>query len=44
MPHPADNTAEAAIRRRIAQQGRVTFAGFMDAALYHPAGGYYTSA
>ena len=36
-------TPEAEIRRRIADCGPITFAEFMDAALYHPNGGYYTS-
>ena len=36
-------TAEAEIRRRIAAFGPITFAEFMEATLYHPDGGYYTS-
>ncbi len=36
-------TAEAEIRRRIAARGPVTFAEFMEIALYHPVGGYYTA-
>ena len=36
-------SAEAEIRRRIAARGPITFAEFMDVALYHPRGGYYTS-
>ena len=36
-------TAEAEIRRRIAERGPITFAEFMEVALYHPDGGYYTS-
>lgn len=36
-------TAEAEIRRRIAERGPITFAEFMEVALYHPGGGYYTS-
>ena len=36
-------TAELEIRRRIAGRGPITFAEFMDVALYHPDGGYYTS-
>ncbi len=35
-------TAEAEIRRRIAARGPVTFAEFMEIALYHPGVGYYT--
>lgn len=35
--------AERAIRRRIARHGPITFADYMDAALYGP-GGYYTRA
>ena len=35
--------AERAIRRRIARHGLITFADYMDAALYGP-GGYYTRA
>ena len=34
--------AESEIRARIARRGRITFAEFMDLALYHPTGGYYT--
>ena len=33
--------AEAEIRARISQRGRITFAEFMELALYHPTGGYY---
>ena len=36
-------TSEAEIRQRIAARGRITFAEFMDVALYHHAGGYYVS-
>ena len=36
--------AERQIRDRIAERGRVTFAEFMEAALYDPRGGYYTGA
>lgn len=36
-------SAEAEIRRRIANRGMIPFAEFMDLALYHPIGGYYTS-
>ena len=35
--------AEAEIRQRITAYGRITFAEFMEVALYHPSGGYYTS-
>ncbi len=35
--------AENAIRQRIRQQGSITFAEFMQTALYHPVDGYYTS-
>ena len=35
--------AEQAIRQRIKQAGRITFAEFMKVALYYPGGGYYTS-
>ena len=35
--------AEAEIRRRIAERGPITFAEFMEVALYHSGGGYYTS-
>ena len=34
---------EAEIRRRIAKRGPITFAEFMEVALYHPLYGYYTS-
>ena len=36
-------TPKAEIRRRIAVGGPITFAEFMEVALYHPSGGYYTS-
>ena len=36
--------AERELRARIAERGRVTFAEFMEAALYDPRGGYYTGA
>ena len=36
-------TAEAEIRRRIAERGRISFAEFMGVALYWPHGGYYSS-
>ena len=36
-------TAEAEIRRRIVERGPITFADFMEMALYHPGGGYYTA-
>jgi SAM-dependent MidA family methyltransferase len=36
-------TAETEIRARIGLRGRITFAEFMELALYHPTGGYYTS-
>lgn len=36
--------AEQAIRDRIRRQSKITFAEFMRLALYHPVGGYYTSA
>ena len=35
--------AERTIRRRIREQGRITFAEFMRTALYHPVDGYYSS-
>ena len=35
--------AEQEIRRRLSRQGRITFAEFMDLALYWPGGGYYTN-
>lgn len=35
--------AEQAIRSRIHQQDKITFAEFMQLALYHPTDGYYTS-
>jgi SAM-dependent MidA family methyltransferase len=34
--------AEAEVRRRIADRGRIPFAEFMEIALYHPSGGYYS--
>ena len=36
-----NNAAEEEIRARIDKWGRITFAEFMDLALYHPTGGYY---
>ena len=35
-------SAEAEIRQRITDYGGITFAEFMEVALYHPSGGYYT--
>ncbi len=35
--------AESEIRRRIAENGPITFGEFMEVALYWPRGGYYTS-
>ncbi len=35
-------TAESEIRRRIAVEGRISFAEFMEVALYWPKGGYYS--
>ncbi len=35
--------AEGEIRRRIAEQGRITFADFMEVALYWPVGGFYST-
>ena len=37
------NPAEDEVRDRIGSRGRITFAEFMELALYHPTGGYYTS-
>ncbi len=37
------NNAEDEIRRRLSDKGRLTFAEFMEVALYHPGDGYYTS-
>lgn len=37
------NKALGAIHNLIHERGRITFADFMEAALYHPDGGYYTS-
>ena len=34
-------TAEGEIRRRIEERGKITFAEFMEVALYWPEGGYY---
>ena len=36
------NTPESEIRERIDTRGRICFAEFMEVALYHPKGGYYT--
>ena len=38
----ATTAAEQAIRDRIRRQGKITFAEFMQLALYHPVDGYYT--
>ena len=35
--------AEGEIRRRIAEQGLITFAEFMEVALYWPVGGFYST-
>ena len=35
--------AEIEVRSRIAARGKIPFAEFMELALYHPGGGYYTS-
>ena len=35
-------SAESEIRRRIGERGKITFAEFMEVALYLPQGGYYT--
>ena len=35
--------AEGEIRRRIAEQGRITFADFMEVALYWPVGSFYST-
>ena len=37
------NNAEDEIRRRLSDKGRLTFAEFIEVALYYPGGGYYTS-
>ena len=39
---PGMSELELAIRQRILDSGPITFAEFMEAALYSPAGGYYT--
>lgn len=36
------SSPESEIRSRIARRGRISFAEFMETALYHPKGGYYT--
>ncbi|MDA1128986.1 MAG: SAM-dependent methyltransferase [Chloroflexi bacterium] len=36
-------SAESEVRRRIQERVRITFAAFMEIALYWPRGGYYTS-
>ena len=40
---PSLTPAEAEIRHRIGERGAITFAEFMDVALYWPDGGYYSS-
>lgn len=43
MSHSEGSSPAAAeIRRRILEQGRIPFHEFMELALYHPEGGYYT--
>ena len=42
-PEQVKESPEPTIRSRIAEQGKITFAEFMELALYHPEGGYYTS-
>ena len=44
MPVHMNDTPESEIRGLIEAKGRVCFAEFMQVALYHPKGGYYTSA
>ena len=44
MTSGVSSAVEQEIRRRIAERGRVTFAEFMETALYHPRGGYYAGA
>ena len=39
---PTMNELELAMRQRILESGPITFADFMDTALYSPLGGYYT--
>jgi SAM-dependent MidA family methyltransferase len=39
---PSPTAAEREIRRRIAERGSISFAEFMELALYWPEGGYYT--
>lgn len=41
MEGQSNPALEAEIRRRIRERGRITFAEFMDLALYHPQHGYY---
>ncbi|MDA1348093.1 MAG: SAM-dependent methyltransferase, partial [Chloroflexi bacterium] len=38
-----ETSPEAQIRSRIAAEGQITFAEFMQVALYHPHGGFYSS-
>ena len=45
-PPPAPLSARSAedeIRARVGKRGRITFAEFMELALYHPTGGYYSA-
>lgn len=42
-PLPLEDGPRKEIVRRIAEKGPITFAEFMDVALYWPDGGYYTS-
>ena len=43
MTEPIANELENLLRDRIAAQGRITFADYMDACLFEPGLGYYTS-
>lgn len=44
MESQSNPALEAEIKRRIIERGRITFAEFMDLALYHPRHGYYRTA
>lgn len=44
MTDPSAQTLEQLLRERIAARGRITFAEYMEACLFEPGLGYYTSA
>ena len=43
QPHPSVNAVERVVRKAIQRDGAITFARYMETALYSSEGGYYTS-